>query len=235
MGFMESASRARLFAIIALSALLTACAAPKQSLISLPDGYHTQPRGAIGIVMSEIPKPDTAFPGADCLLCLATASMVNRSLTDAVRQWPTDDLKALSEEAAAILRAKGHAVVLVKEPLKIADLPDRAVADGFARKDFAGVGKRAAVDRLLVIDVRFVGAERNYSAYIATGPAVAKLQAEAYIVDLGTHKLEWYEPITAGRTAQGTWDEPPKFPGLTNAYFTAVEETKDFVKRPLSR
>ena len=34
------------------------------------------------------------------------------------------------------------------------------------------------------------------------------------------------------RNADGAWDEPAKFPGLTNAYFQVVELGKDEVLRP---
>jgi hypothetical protein len=31
-------------------------------------------------------------------------------------------------------------------------------------------------------------------------------------------------------SAQGEWDEPPKFPGLTTAYYQAIELAKDKIK-----
>jgi hypothetical protein len=34
------------------------------------------------------------------------------------------------------------------------------------------------------------------------------------------------------KATDGDWDEPPKFPGLTNAYFQAVEQFKDGAKKP---
>ena len=37
------------------------------------------------------------------------------------------------------------------------------------------------------------------------------------------------------RGTEGTWDEPPKFPGLTNAYYQALETAMDTVKKPFAK
>ncbi len=226
-------SSIRAWLLLGLVALLAACAGPQQSFVNLPKDYFTTGQGTIGVAMTAVPKPDTFFPGADCLLCLATASMVNRSLTDTVQKWPTNDLDSLKEEVAAMLRAQGQTVVVIADPVKVDDLPKRTtVEDGFSQKDFSSIKTSAKVDRLLVIDHRRLGAVRNYSAYIPTGAPRATFEANAYIVDLATHKLQWYEMVRLDRSATGTWDEPPKYPGLTNAYFATLEEAKDAIKKP---
>lgn len=219
--------------LLGLIVLLAGCAAPKQSFVNLPADYFGSGKGAIGVASTTLPVPDTYFPGAHCLLCLATASMANNAVTTAVRQWPTDDLKNLKQEVAALLRAQGQTVVVIDEPIKVADLPARASPqEGFALKDFSSVKSSTKLDRLLVIEYRSLGAVRNYSAYIPTGAPRATFEAHAYIVDLNTHKFELYDMISRENGVPGNWDEPPKFPGLTNAYFTSIEEGKDALKKP---
>jgi hypothetical protein len=44
-----------------------------------------------------------------------------------------------------------------------------------------------------------------------------------------------YQRIDIQKSADGAWDEPPQYPGLTNAYFQIVEMIKDRVKEPLKR
>lgn len=233
---MMHTSFGRTWLAIALVTLLAGCAAPVQERIALSQDFHSKSNGSIGVVMTALPSPDTFFPGADCLLCLATASMVNRSLTEAVRTWPTDDLKSLPEESVTLLRSKGHQAVLLSEPIKLDSLPDRPNAEpGFARKDFGKVRAKAGVDRLLVIDIQSIGAQRPYAAYIANGPAVARVIGQVYLIDLTTHRLEWYESFNHRASAQEAWEEPPRFPGLANAYFTAIENSKDSIKKPLGR
>jgi len=52
------------------------------------------------------------------------------------------------------------------------------------------------------------------------------------MVDLTSNAYDWYMPLNVLKSADGRWDEPPKFPGLTNAYFQALEESKDQLLRP---
>lgn len=213
-------------------ALLAGCAAPVQNPVGLAGDYFSARSGRIGVAMTAIPAPDTNFPGADCLLCLAAASVANREMTTAVATWSTEDLKALKAELVAALAARGQQAQAIDEPLKLDALPERAAEPGMARRDFSAVRQRAGVDRLLVVDIGALGAWRNYAAYVPTGAPRAVFKAEAYIVDLATHKLEWYERFDLGRAAEGNWDEPPKFPGLSNAHFQVLEEGKDAIKKP---
>lgn len=217
-----------------LVALLAGCAAPPQTSVGLASDYFSAPRtGRIGVAMAALPKPDTNFPGADCLLCLAAASVANSDMSSAVATWSTADLNPLKAELVAALAARGQQAVAIDEDLKMDAVPDRSDPQpGFARKDFTSFRQKAGVDRLLVVDIGALGAWRNYAAYIPSGPPRAVFKAQAYIVDLATHKLEWYERFDLGRGAEGNWDEPPKFPGLTNAYFQVLEEGKDAIKMP---
>ena len=52
------------------------------------------------------------------------------------------------------------------------------------------------------------------------------------MVNLKTNAYEWYSPIDINKAA-AMWDQPPKFPDLTNAYFQAIELGKDAVLKPL--
>lgn len=225
---------ALLFLLAAL--LVSGCATPPQSRVGFAGNYFDTRTGRIGVVMSEIPKPDTAFPGADCLLCLATASIANSDMTSVVQTWSADELSPLKAELAATLKARGQHTVTINEALKMESIPDRSGAEpGFARKDFSAWKQRDGLDRLLVVNLRALGARRNYSAYVPTGAPRAVFQVEAYIVDLASHKLDWYESFDLARLVEGNWDEPPKFPGLTNAYFQVLEDGKDAIKRAIAK
>jgi hypothetical protein len=215
--------------------LLQGCAAPRQASVQLPSDYFTSRTDRIGVAMSALPKPDTAFPGAGCLLCMATASAANGQMTKAVQAWPNDDVKPLKADVAKLLKAKAQQVVEIAEPIELDKMKDRANAEaGFSRKDFSSLRTSQGVDRLLVINVASLGAWRNYSAYIPNGPPVAVFKAQAYIVNLSTHKYDWYEEFDLTQAADGAWDEPPKFPGLTNAYFQLLERGMDSIKKAIA-
>jgi hypothetical protein len=212
---------------------LAGCASAPQVPVSLAPDFFTAKPGKVGVVISEMPKPDTFFPGAGCLICLATASMANSSLTTHVKTLNTDELKPLQAELAKLLTAQGLEVVIIDTPLKMDSLPDRANATpNQARKDFASLRDKHKIDRLLVVDIKAVGFTRSYSAYVPTGAPNAMLQGSAYMVQLSSGNLDWLEPINTLRGTDGAWDESPKFPGLTNAYYQVLEMGMEQIKKP---
>lgn len=185
--------------------------------------------------MTALPTVDTTFPGAACLLCLAAASIANSGLTTYTKTLPSDDLAALKIQVADALRKKGARVTMIGK-LDINALPDSAkAAPNFARKDFTSLKSKYNVDKLLVIDISMAGIERNYASYIPAGDPKAKVAGSSYIVNLNDNAFEWYLPLNVMKASDGKWDEAPKYPGLTNAYYQVVELTKDQLLAPLSQ
>jgi hypothetical protein len=222
------------------AALLSACAAPVQLPVDLPANYFSggvAKANRIGVVMSELPKPDTQFPGASCLLCLGVANLAHASMTKEVQTFSTVELKPLPVDLVALLQKQGFDAVLISEPLKGADLPDNKTGDApnKSRKDFSALKNKHKLDRLLVVDISSLGVWRSYSAYIPTSTPSAIANGTAAIVDLSNNNLDWYLPINLSRKAEGTWDEPPKFPGLSNAYYQVLESILDMVKKPFAK
>jgi hypothetical protein len=229
----------RLFgAMLALvtAVLAAGCAAPPQQPLDLPNNYFAggAKSGRIGVVMSELPKPDTQFPGAFCLLCLGVANLAHTALTKEVQTFSTTELQPLPAELVALLQKQGLDAVLIGEPLKVADLPDVKSADGAnkARKDFSSMKTKHKVDRLLVVNVGSLGVWRSYSGYVPTDVPAAVANGNASMVELSSGSLEWYLPLSVSRKAEGEWDEPAKFPGLSNAYYQVLESVKDMIKKP---
>lgn len=224
--------------LLASVVVLAGCAGPVQAPLPLANDYFTaQKPGRVGVLVTDLPKADTFFPGADCLLCMAAASMANSSLTDHTRTLGTDDLKPLKEDLVKLLRDRGVDAVVIAEPLKLDSLPDRASGStpNQSRKDFGALRDKHKIDRLLVVNFTQIGVVRPYSAYIANGAPRATVRGAAFLVNLGSHTLEWYEPIEVSRGAEGKWDEPPKFPGISNAYFQTLELGMDTVKKPFGK
>lgn len=216
-------------AVIALSG----CAGTPQQNVELAPGILSAQSGRLGIAMTTMPKVDTLFPGADCLLCLATASIANTTLTSYTQTLPTDDLTKLQQEVADLIRKRGINVMLLEENLKLESLPDwNTETPNVAKKDFTALKKKYGIDKILVMEVNTLGIWRNYSAYFPTGEPYAILQGAGYLVNLNNNTYEWYSRIRNVKTSEGKWDEPPTFPGLTNAYFQVIETSKDMYLKP---
>lgn len=214
--------------LLFITTLLAGCATPPQQPVALSNEVISSKSERIGVVMAPLPQADTQFPGAGCLLCLAAASIANSSLTSHTKTLPSDDLLDLKKEIVTLLQAKGLDAVEIPGQLNVGELPDfSASGPNVARKDHSSLRQKYAIDRLVVIDVKTLGFLREYSAYVPTGAPKATLIGIGYMVNLKTNTYDWYKPVHVQKSSDATWDEPPKFPGLTNAYFQALEIAKD--------
>lgn len=222
----------------ALMAIVLAGCATVQKPVPLDPAKlpATAASGRIGIAVATMPEGDTLLPGASCLLCIAVASTANRILTAHAKSLPDAELKALQPELAERLRRSGYNVVEIAEPVKLSDLPRASGnAPDSAERDFTALRTRYSLDRLLLLNVTARGFERPYAAYVPTGDPVGVVLGQAYLVNLTTRAYEWYLPLDQRKASDPKWDEPPAFPGLTNAYFQAVESVRDAVLAPWTR
>jgi hypothetical protein len=211
--------------------LLGGCANAPQ--LPVPLESASMKTGRIGVAMTAMPKVDTSFPGAGCLLCYAAASVANSKITDQVRTLGYEDLPKLKDEVAELIRKKGGNSVVISEDLALDKLPDYPTKGvSIASKDFTGLAQKYSIDKLVVIQVYMVGISRDYSAYFPTGDPKAVVRGRGVLVNLQTNRYEWFAPIFAQKAADKEWDEPPKFPGLTNAYYQAIEIARDAYLQP---
>jgi hypothetical protein len=220
-------------ALLIFVALLGGCATAPQLPLPITASSLSSEAGRVGVAMTALPKVDTAFPGAGCLLCIAVASGMHNAMTDHVRTLPSDDLADLKKQMAAAIAKKGASPVVIDEALNLDGL-EKFGGDqpNMARRDFRPLREKHNVERLLVVNLAALGVWRDFASYVPTSDPKAIVRGEAYLVNLRTNALEWYAPIMVAKSA-ATWDQPPKFPDLTNAYFQAIELGKDAVLKPL--
>jgi hypothetical protein len=222
-------------ALAIIAFFLGGCASAPQLPVKLEPSALTTKPARIGVAMTALPKPDTYLPGADCLLCYAAASLANRELTVHTQTLPHEDLPKLKSEIADLIRKKGGDAVVIAEEIKLDDLPNlESKGPNIAGKDFSSLRKKHSIDKLVVINVGTLGFWRTYASYIPTADPKAIIGGTGYMVNLNNNTYEWYLPISIMKSADKNWDEPPKFPGLTNAYFQALELGRDSFLKPFS-
>jgi hypothetical protein len=220
-------------AIVALVTLVVGCAGTPQIPVPLATSEIAAKDVRVGVAMTPLPKLDTQFPGAGCLLCIAAAAAANSSLTDHTRTLPYEDLPKLKNALAERIRKNGAGARALDEDLNLDALPDFATkGPNIAKKDFSSLQKKYNIDKLIVINVNSLGMLRTYSAYFPTSEPKALFQGIGFMVNLKTNVYEWYMPLQVLKAAEGKWDEPPRFPGLSNAYFQALEIGKDSFLAP---
>lgn len=216
-------------------AILSGCATAPQNPIALSETAASGKGGRIGVAMAPLPAPDTYFPGADCLLCYATAAATNSALTTQTKTLSASDALPLREEIAALLKKRGADVKVIEGEVKLDTLPDfNSQAPDAPRKDFRGLGQQHQIDHLVMIQVTTVGFTRNYASYVPTSDPKATFNGNGYMVNLKTNAYEWYLPVAVIKSADKVWDEPPAYPGLTNAFFQAIEIGRDQFLKPFA-
>lgn len=214
--------------------ILAGCAAtpPQQPIAMNRTALHGQGT-RVGVAM-KVPKVDTSFPGAGCLLCIAAASAANSSLTTYTQKLPSDDIVRIRSDLADLLRKKGYTPTVLPDDFAVDNLPKSEGGPNKPTHDFSSLRSKYQIDKLIVVQINQLGISRNYASYIPTGEPQSVVSGVGYMVNLTDNSYEWYQPITQARTAGGPWDEAPNFPGLTNAYFQAVEGARDTVLKPFA-
>lgn len=208
--------------------LLGGCITAPQTPIEYSQNTTAAGSGKVGVAMTALPKVDTHLYGAGCLLCYASAAAANGSLTTHAQTLPYEDLPKLKNDVADLLRKRGTDVVVIPDPIDLNLLPSYdKEGPNVARKDFAPLRTKYSVDKLLLIEITGLGFMRTYAQYFPTSDPKAMLQGTGSIVNLKNNTYEWYMPVNVTKSADKTWDEPPQFPGLTNAYFQVLELGKD--------
>lgn len=225
---------ARMTAVMGCLVLfVSGCATTQQKQLNLSEENTSYKNVRIGVVMTQLPKVEMQYPGAGCLLCLAAASVTNSSLSKYTESLPREEVLGIKNDVAGKLRAKGADVIVIDEDLTLKSLPDwTSKGEGVAPKNFSSIQQKYKLDKLLVIDISVLGISRNYSGYIPTSDPKGLLIGKGYIVNLSSNTYDWYQPIEQSKSSEGNWDEPPSYPGLTNAYFQAIELGKDEILRP---
>src|ERR1700704_3065270 len=138
-------------ALVAVALLLGGCASQRQSQLPLSRDLLASKSSKLGVAMTMLPKADTQFPGAACLLCFAAASIANSSLTAHMQTLTPEDLPKLKDEVAKALRAGGWRVGGCAEPLELKNLAAfRSNQPNFAAKDFSSFKGKYGIDKLLV-------------------------------------------------------------------------------------
>ena len=208
---------------------LASCATPPQTPISFSQQSLSGPKEQIGVVSTKIPSVSVDFPGADCLLCIGVAMAAHSTFREHASTLNAADLENLQDELVAKLKARGYRVARITEAVDVRSLDSVSdKKDGFAKYNFAKY-KKDGYTALVVTEYKSVGFRRGYQSYIPTEPMKASLQGETYMVRIEDGKLLWFQPHNLSKGVVGEWDQPPKFPGLTNSYYSLLEEYKDIV------
>ncbi|MCU7842227.1 MAG: hypothetical protein KZQ93_00145 [Candidatus Thiodiazotropha sp. (ex Monitilora ramsayi)] len=220
--------------------LLAGCATTPQSPVSMKETYWEQQNQRLGIFFQPTQTPQLHTEGDVRLLDYAIISAAMSSVKSHFADLDMSDYELLSDDINKHFSQGGKAVKVISDDLKVDDLPsfsDPNTKDKiyFSRKDYSNLKKKLEIDQLLIIKTKRVGLARPYAGFVPMGDPRAIFEIEGELVDLNNNQLIWYQTITRANFSTGNWDEPPTFPGLTNAFYASLEAVKQEVMTHFER
>ncbi|ABE56434.1 hypothetical protein Sden_3158 [Shewanella denitrificans OS217] len=211
--------------------IITGCGSTPQPLVPLQTN-QLSPEKKIGIYVTDIGEATTNIYGAGCLLCYGVASAANSSLSSHLESLSTEDITSIKQVLLEGYRKQSSSVEFVNiDPKEFKKLKKFKGELGFAKQDFRSLKDKLNIDVLVVLNIVEHGAFRSYSSYIPTSDPQGYVNGLVYSVDLSTNQYLQYLQADKKVAVEGEWDEPKVFPGVTNAYYQAVESVKDTVNR----
>jgi hypothetical protein len=227
---------------LALVAVLffAGCAIAPQKPVAITDTYWEQQDQRIGVYVQPIEAPQLYLEGDVRLLDYAVISAVMSSVKSHFSGLDTTDYEFLREDINNHFSQEGKLVKLISEDITLEDLPsfnDPNAKDElhFSRTDYSQLKNKLEVDQLLIIKAKRVGLARPYASIMPMADPRAIFEIEGELVDLSNNQLLWYSTISHANFSTGDWDEPPTYPGLTNAFYTTLEAAKQEVMTHFQR
>lgn len=217
----------KLFSLFIIIGLMVGCAVTPTAPKDFAPTFYEQPAQTVGVYVHYPDKVNTFHPGASCLLCMAAAEAANSSVTKQMQSLPAEDFADLAEQIAEKLSNNGMNAVVIEEPELLKGLKRfRSKDPNVARTDYRPLKQSHNIDTLIVVEITQMGSERTYSSYIPTGAPQGYVNGKAYAIDLTSNSIQMYQPLTQRVAVVGEWKESPSYPGLTTAYYQAVENVK---------
>jgi len=223
-----------LISVLALLFMLSGCVA-MQPKIDVDPKFWTDKQQVIGIAIAKLPTPMSAKSGNQGLLDVL---INNANASDLDKHLATLDLGSVNEltdRMVAYLNEKNIKSVKIEEQLDLEKLPQlteeqTANSNQHASRDFKVLKEQYQVDKLLLISVVRVGTMRSYYGFIPTSAPVGSSVVSGQIINLSNNQLEWSQVATQNvPNAEGDWDVPPNFPGLTKAVLSAYEQSQQML------
>lgn len=231
----------RLFKLIGyglVGLFVSACAAP-QPPVSLSQNFFQNTPARVGLAISQPEAPTFSTEGDVRLLDMAIIATAMAQFKGHVATLDLADFQAVAKEVTDLLQQKGFVVKQISPAPDMEELPsfsDPNTKDSiyFAEKDMTRLASQLGVDYLLSINLYRAGFARPYSGFVPLAAPRAVFDIRGQLVDLRDNRLLWYAGIHKANSAEGNWDEPPNFPGLTNSYYVTLEQTKEAIVATLA-
>jgi len=201
------------FLVIGLGmTLLTGCAGKRN--IPLAENFWQEKQQKIRVASFKAPEPQMHTVGQQGLVDLAINSAMNNQMNKAIKNIDISWYAMLPENFSGQLKKHHMNVTLHPQPIDT------------SKKSRDAILGQAAGDKLLTLELRAVGARRDYYGFIPTGAPQAYCVLVAEMVDPKDKKVLWRHETEILQPVEGAWDQPPNYPNFTRALQVAVNDAK---------
>lgn len=215
--------------LVIVTLFFSGCSSVVQKSVIFNNNDITTGSKVVGIIGIKNPEVSVAFPGADCLLCIGVAMASHGVLRDHAKTLNSSELTLLQNDLVKKLNAKGYTVKVLDKSFDISKVEkNNEVKEGYSKYNFSSFAKEG-VNSILVLNIKEVGFKRAYQSYVPTEPMKAQIVADGYMVNVSDNKLLWFKEYKLSKGVVGEWNVEPKFPLLTNSFYSLIEEFKDTV------
>jgi hypothetical protein len=220
---------------IAVVGALAGCVTVTPNFSARPDFWEHK-QAVIGVALADFPKPTAYKGGSQGLLDIAINNANAGPLEEHLNSLDISKVADISDRIAGYLTAKGFRVKQIKEPVKIGELKDlekdksSAPNSPHSSRDFTPLKAKYGIDKLVLITVTQVGTVRNYYGFFPIGAPAGITSMLGQAINLADNSLEWNQVITQTvPSADPNWDQPPQYPGLTKAVYTALDQSRNLL------
>jgi len=230
----------KLYVLLSGMFLLAGCATTQQPSVPLKSDFWSDSNHQVGVYVKSIDKPELYMEGDVRLLDYAINAAAMSTVTEHFESLDVSDYETLRSDIYKRLVEEGMHAVVLRDEMTIDDMPgfedpDKDDTVYYAEKDYSAFKKKYGIDKLIVVVPKRVGLARPYYGFVPTGDPRAVFELHGELIDLGTNQLIWYTDVSEENYASGAWDEPPKYPGLTDRFYASLEKAKQDVMNHLQK
>lgn len=215
----------KLLCLVSTLLLLTGCA--KTPNVSLSKNFWQNHKQKVNIASSKPTSgPQTAAlyqEGAEGILDY----MVNGAITDKfqtyLKSYPMQTVTNIKWTFLKKLKARKISAKIYNKPINVSKLANYSGdKTKVAVKDYKPFVAKIGPNKLLVISVDRIGAERKYYGFIPLGAPKAVCDLTGKLINVKNNRVLWRYAADVSLAVSGKWDQPPKYPNFTKTLKKAV-------------
>ncbi len=202
--------------------------------VPLDPAFWKDTKPTIAVAMTAIPKPKTTKTGSQGLLDMAVNEAMGSELDAHLNALDVSSFKQMQETFRERLVANGFSVKDMQDPINVDNLVDFEGPSGavhYMDKDFRRLKQQLGVDKLLLLEVIYIGTMRRYYGFVPLEDPTIHCSARGTLIDLSDNRVLWHHSELRISNVPDPWDQGPAFPNLTRTLGNAMMKVQTSIPR----